>query len=263
MKVAVKPIKRRILCLGLVAIIVCLTAYSSNLRKLAAETPQLGIPKPEVHPLPPSLARWQPETSMGDYFSQVKPTGLGYLIWSQFPVKVSLEQFNLEEGEGSRKRYERWKKAIVAGIEEWSQYLPLEQVRGAGEADITIKYAKPPWSPTFNSETGKFEIPRSRSAETSYKFYFSEDNPPILRHRMTVLISPGMAYQSTLAAIRHELGHALGIWGHSPQPTDALYFAQVRDPLPISERDVNTLKKVYQQATSFGMENNKQLTINN
>ncbi len=48
------------------------------------------------------------------------------------------------------------------------------------------------------------------------------------------------------------LGHALGIWGHSQLETDALYFSQVRKPAFISVRDVNTLKKVYEQSTALG-----------
>ena len=50
----------------------------------------------------------------------------------------------------------------------------------------------------------------------------------------------------------HEIGHALGIWGHSPEVTDALYFAQVRQPPLISARDVNTRKRVYAQPTRLG-----------
>ncbi|XTZ12993.1 MAG: peptidase, partial [cyanobacterium endosymbiont of Rhopalodia inflata] len=34
--------------------------------------------------------------------------------------------------------------------------------------------------------------------------------------------------------------------------TDALYFSQVRSLSPISVRDVNTLKKIYQQPTRLG-----------
>jgi predicted Zn-dependent protease len=30
------------------------------------------------------------------------------------------------------------------------------------------------------------------------------------------------------------------------------YFSQVRNPPPISPRDVNTLKRIYQQPTSLG-----------
>jgi predicted Zn-dependent protease len=52
----------------------------------------------------------------------------------------------------------------------------------------------------------------------------------------------------------YELGHALGIWGHSLIETDVLYFSQVRNPPPISARDVNTLKRVYEQPTRLGWE---------
>ncbi|MFM6629640.1 MAG: hypothetical protein ACKPI8_08710 [Microcystis panniformis] len=68
-----------------------------------------------------------------------------------------------------------------------------------------------------------------------------------------------LADRSALAAARHELGHALGIWGHSPLGTDVMYFAQTRDIPPISSRDVNTLKKVYQQPTKLGWEMDKLL----
>jgi len=44
----------------------------------------------------------------------------------------------------------------------------------------------------------------------------------------------------------------LGIWGHSLLQTDIMYFSQVRKPPFISIRDVNTLKRVYEQPTSLG-----------
>jgi predicted Zn-dependent protease len=65
-------------------------------------------------------------------------------------------------------------------------------------------------------------------------------------------LSPSQTGNYVVAAARHELGHALGIWGHSPLQTDALYFSQVRNPPTISSSDVNTLKRVYQQPTSLG-----------
>jgi len=71
---------------------------------------------------------------------------------------------------------------------------------------------------------------------------------------MTIYIRPDQAIEYLQAAARHELGHALGIWGHSPQPTDALYASQVRNPAKISARDLNTLKRVYEQPTRLGWE---------
>jgi predicted Zn-dependent protease len=56
------------------------------------------------------------------------------------------------------------------------------------------------------------------------------------------------------AAARHEFGHALGIWGHSLEETDVMYYSQVGEPPSISARDINTLKRIYQQPTRLGWE---------
>jgi predicted Zn-dependent protease len=69
---------------------------------------------------------------------------------------------------------------------------------------------------------------------------------------LTIQLSPDQSDRYTLATARHELGHALGIWGHSPLETDAMYFSQVRDSPEISIRDVNTLKHIYEQPTRLG-----------
>ncbi|MBA3924661.1 MAG: peptidase, partial [Nostocaceae cyanobacterium] len=67
-----------------------------------------------------------------------------------------------------------------------------------------------------------------------------------------IILSPSQTGEYLSAATRHEFGHALGIWGHSPLQTDTMYFSQVRHPPAISPRDVNTLKKIYAQPTSLG-----------
>jgi len=192
------------------------------------------------HSLPPTLAQWQDKTNSGDYFDQIKSTKVGYLIWSIFPVKVKIETpTDLNE-----KQSQIWLNSVLQAVQEWSIYLPLQVVEKSDIADITIIRKAPPLQLEPNSK-----IPRARSALTTYDLY-TENN--ILSHRFTILLSPSQTGDYVLSAARHELGHALGIWGHSLLQTDTMYFSQVRKPPFISVRDVNTLKKVYEQSTSLG-----------
>lgn len=208
----------------------------------------------QVQPLPVTLAQWK--NTSDDYFSQVKTTEVGYLLWSHFPVKVYLEQpspSSLEDNSAQAKRLETWARVGHLAISHWSQYLPLVVVSQAEEADILIKREYPPLGGQINPQTGLREGMRARSGQTSYELYWSSSNqPPLLLHKMTIKIHPGLSEKALLAALEHELGHALGIWGHSLLPTDRLYASQSSAAQSISLRDINTLKRIYQQPTRLG-----------
>lgn len=209
---------------------------------------------PRIHPLPPSLVRWQSARQPGDYFDQIQPVSVGYLVWSQFPIQVFVEPLGtVTPGSFESRRALAWIEAMQAAIAEWNVYLPLQQVAQADGADITVWRQAPPLrlEKTNKTNTGA-PVPRARTAETRFELYETPGPTPALAARFTIQIRPNQPDLYTLATARHELGHALGLWGHSTQPSDALYFAQVRQPPPISDRDVNTLKRVYQQPTRLG-----------
>ncbi|MEM7769539.1 MAG: matrixin family metalloprotease [Cyanobacteria bacterium P01_A01_bin.37] len=146
----------------------------------------------------------------------------------------------------------QWYESVLSAINEWSAYLPIEQSDEKATADIAILATAPPLQVSFD-ESGLL-LGRARSAETRYEFYIEEriDGTQLLLPKYTVMIKPGQSPQQIRATARHELGHALGLWGHSPLSTDALYASQVQSPSELSVRDITTLKRVYEQATQLG-----------
>lgn len=219
---------------------------------LQAQENEPLLPPLQTHPLPTTLEQWQPN-EQDDYFSSLVSLPIGALVWTEFPIKIYLDKpENLEPNTASNLQFQKWASAVETAIQEWNNYLSLETVAQPETANILIKREFPPLNASFNLETKKIEIPRARTAQTSYKVKITETQPFTLIHQMTIQISPRLSETSLLSAARHELGHALGIWGHSPVETDTMYFSQVRDAPGISIRDINTLKKVYQQPTRLG-----------
>lgn len=261
-------------CFALLAVLLCLLWASVNSPdKLAFGHSRLGavepqLPLPQVHPLPATLAQWQSTGSIDrelsasdakehriddlpdDYFAAIQPTPVGYLIWSAFPVQIYIQPAEVDST-GSQ----QWYEAVREAMQEWSNYLPLAEAVDSSTADIQILRMAPALQlvPAATPDQPLVDrLPRVRSAETRYEIFLRQGNPATLAHRFTIQLTLNQTADYTQATARHEIGHALGIWGHSPLPTDALYFSQVRQAPAISARDLNTLKRIYQQPTRLG-----------
>ncbi len=220
---------------------------------LQAQSLDPRFPLSQIHPLPPSLEQWQDSENQGDYFDLTETTSFGYLIWSNFPIKVYLDHpINPDPNIAEDQRFIQWVDIVKTGIKDWENYLPLTMIENPDEADILIERSSPPLRREIDPQTGNLQKARARTAQTKYEFYLSSDNPPILRHRMKIMISGGKNPEALLSASRHEFGHSLGIWGHSNSENDVMYYSQVRDYPAISPRDINTLKRIYQQPTRLG-----------
>jgi predicted Zn-dependent protease len=231
-----KPIKITLYWLIAVLILIFSTGLLIILPSLNSSTVFANYPSSEkIHPLPPSLLNWQDSSNSGDYFNQITPVKVGYLVWSKFPITVAIEAPQIDNNQASI-----WTQAALEAVEEWNNYLPLKIVENTEFADIRIIRKSPPL---------QGNPPRARSAQTTYNLYNLNQYS---YHKSTILISPSQTGKYLVAAARHELGHALGIWGHSPIKSDSLYFSQTSNPPPISVRDVNTLKRVYEQPTNLG-----------
>lgn len=251
-------IQSLVLALGTIALVVITALWGSALWVSAAPSGPSASPKLpplQVHPLPQTLANWRDRSNQGDYFDQIRPLPVGALIWSQFPIKVYVEssattpftQATAKPGSPAQV----WTRMVTQAVTEWQAYLPLQPVNRPEQADISIWRSPPPLERGGIKPSDRNY--RIRSAETRYELYArTTGNTSVLAHRCNIWLRPSQTPQYIQAAARHELGHALGLWGHSPLQTDALYFSQVRNPATISPRDLNTLKRVYQQPTRLG-----------
>jgi predicted Zn-dependent protease len=220
--------------LGIAIAFVCGLFLTAKLG-FAAALPPIAA----AHPIPAILTQAVQRLSPveGDYFDQIERKSVGYLIWSDFPVKVAVNA----SGD------ERWRAQVNAAVAEWQRYFPLVMVENSETADIRIEPKRLALKP--DAKTGK--LPRFRSAQTHYDV-FVEPATQRLGHRMTIELAPGQASDVMLSVARHEIGHAIGLWGHSPSSEDIMYFSQVKTPPLISSRDLQTLYRVYEQPTRLG-----------
>jgi predicted Zn-dependent protease len=195
------------------------------------------LPELQTYPLPATLAALD---SGDDYVDQLTSTPVGALVWTKFPVTIAIDLA------GSKSpRETAWLGAVRGAIAAWNPYLPIVETPDTTAADITIRRAS---VPIQRGPDGKLQ--RIRLAET--RFAFRTDADQRLRHRMTIVLSPNQADAALKSGATHELGHALGLWGHSDRQTDVMYWSQVSQPVGISDRDLQTLKRVYGQPTRLG-----------
>jgi len=211
------------------------------------------LPPERTYPLPSRLEtvleNQRTDEDFGrDYFDEIRPSPQGYLLWSAWPVQVYLEPSRADPDNAEAQRQVSWQVQAEAAIADWSRYLPLEITGDLAQANITVLRRQPPlrWK---NGQLG-----RARHAETRFRITADRDaqGQSCRRLQQTVYVGDRQGPQQLRGTLRHELGHALGLWGHSPYADDALYAGQVADPPAISKRDLNTLGQLYRQPTRLG-----------
>jgi len=191
---------------------------------------------------PEGLQPSQYVPSAGDYYAEISETSESHK-WNTFPIKVSIGSVpNGNWAQGTREAF---------GI--WKGLFPLELTAEPEEADIR-----------FTWEMGT-DIENAAGEERDWVQFRREGNE--LTGRRVAYISVDLSHRwskdEMRAIVLHELGHALGLKGHSDSKGDIMYWQmqeksrQVRVPgiyYPYawkslvskpSQRDLNTLIRLY------------------
>ena len=143
----------------------------------------------------------------------------------------------------------RWSEAVQAALRTWQALLPIERVQDPAAAQVRLYRRRPPLG---SDPQGRSRASHGRAL---LALVLVERQPGLwrLEPAVEVLIGPGQRAEALQATALHELGHAFGLWGHSPDPADAL--ATAPGPLPVlapTARDRATLRWLYGQSTAFG-----------
>ena len=141
----------------------------------------------------------------------------------------------------------RWLSAVGAALDTWSGHLPVVRVQDPGQAHVRLLRQRPPRRRTasgWRASNGRSRLQLVRVRRQGvWRF----------EPKVSVLVSPELRAPVLQATALHELGHAFGLWGHSPDRGDAMAVHQGRDPvLKLSARDLETLHWLRQLSTRLG-----------
>ncbi len=168
------------------------------------------------------------------YFDHITVFSDGRITrFTQMPIRVHIAPTPIGvEGveaylESFRYAMREWEAAADGRIQ-------FQEVAATEEADIRVRWQRSGLTQITDTALGKTEL--SRLSETDFEVGM------VLALRETgsaVLLSP----EKMRTVCLHELGHAIGLWGHSPDSADVLFFAAAAQRP--TDRDRATLLKVY------------------
>ena len=142
---------------------------------------------------------------------------------------------------------QRWTLALESALSSWEEVLLITRVISPARAHIQIFQRRPPRRRIGSHWRASNGRSRLQVVEVQRRGQWR------LEPHVDVLVSPELRASVIEATAVHELGHAFGIWGHSPQPDDVMAVHQNQKPvLNLSQRDRVTLNWLYQITTGFG-----------
>lgn len=169
--------------------------------------------------------------SGADYFDQIKHFDNDTVArWRTQPVRIHLPSGSPES----------WQRSLDVGIKRWGQYIQLQVVPSTDPAEIEVSWVNH-LTPQYLGITRLTMPPGQMQVQ-------------IFMLRPTYYL-PEIPERVLQSAFEHELGHGIGIFGHSTSHDDIMYAFEIGSTgkgkgadmkfANISERDIATLKRIY------------------
>jgi predicted Zn-dependent protease len=193
---------------------------------------------------PQALSRFTPPvvpplSRGGDYFAEISAEGAFRWARSSLPLKVYITN-----GAGVQGFRPEMRQILIQAFDEWAQAsqgkIAWQLVNDLHQADIACTFRGSPRSSDEGVEGGRTAT--TIVTDRYGREYIESAQMELLTRLHGVSIDASEFRKAAL----HEVGHALGLQGHSSTSTDIMYFAVAKSQSPyLQSRDINTLMKLY------------------
>jgi predicted Zn-dependent protease/lipoprotein NlpI len=188
------------------------------------------------------LAETRDTMSPHDYFDELLVhSRIGYWTQEQMPLRVYVPDETHEDGFG---RFDR--QEIERCFVQWCAIMPerlsFKLVDKPAEADIVFSQKSQPVELSFSGSVLAHTIPLSAGPERWGVLPASKATIEPLRLHPDITDSEDKRAEARRMVLLHEIGHSLGIIGHSANAGDMMFFSGAAQ---ISERDKATLRRIY------------------
>lgn len=168
-----------------------------------------------------------------DYYAEA--VGTKYVRWpsDMMPLRVYLRS-----GEGKNGYSPSFAGIVKDSFNVWQQSMDqavtFQYVTDPAKAKITVEWVDDPGIVKRTGKSGETQLTRTGDTISNAVIH-------LLIGARTV--SDNDMRQTSL----HEIGHALGVQGHSPNPDDIMFFSTTmyRRSQALSARDIATMKRIY------------------
>jgi predicted Zn-dependent protease len=173
----------------------------------------------------------------GDYYAEIARRGIWLWPKERLPVKVYIERAKPSNGATAQ-----YVSILNNAFKDWAAgsggTLDFSFVDTASKADIVC---------TWSKDKSKFKNSSEAANSRVYAKNGMLDKGEIEILTVSVSDSGAITDNQARATALHEVGHVIGLTGHSADPQDVMYIsASLKDIwTKLSNRDVNTLVRLY------------------